>query len=183
LAISKQRKDELVATLNELLDNSDGFIIVEAKGLSVKQVSDLRRKVRTAKGRYVVAKNTLFTKALEQRGWVVPEKLLNGPVAIVFGLRDFPAVAKAVLEFTADAAMEDKMTLKGGVIDRDILDPKGVDSVSKLPTMDELRAQLAGLLVQPATGLVSVLNSATGQLVNVLQSYIKDRGGDSEEAA
>ncbi|MDX1994095.1 MAG: 50S ribosomal protein L10 [bacterium] len=177
MAISKARKDELVAQLTDLLENSDGFVVVESSGMSVKQVQDLRRKVRGAEGRYVVVKNTLFTKALEQKGWVVPEKLLNGQVGVVFGLRNFPAVAKVVLDYTADAALEEKMKVKGGAMPQDIFDAAGVDTVSKLPSLAELRSQLAGLIVQPATGLVSVLNAATGQIVNVINAYVQDRGG------
>lgn len=194
MPITKQRKHELVATLNEFLDQSDGFMIIESSGLSVKQVSMLRRKVRAAEGRYVVVKNTLFIKALEQRGWVVPEKLLKGPVSVVFGLKNFPGVAQAVLDFTKDAAIEEKMKLKGGVIGNALLDAAGVDTVSKLPPIEELRAQLLGMIVQPATGLVSILNTATGELVNVLQAasvqlvnvleaYVqKQQSGDGEAA-
>jgi large subunit ribosomal protein L10 len=183
LAISKARKDELVSQLTDLLENSDGFVVVESTGMSVKQVQDLRRKVRGAEGRYVVVKNTLFTKALEQKGWVVPETLLNGQVGVVFGLRNFPAVAKVVLDYTADAALEEKMKVKGGAMPQDIFDAAGVDTVSKLPSLTELRSQLAGLIVQPATGLVSVLNAATGQIVNVINAYVQDRGGGDSGGA
>lgn len=194
MAISKARKDELVASLTELLDQSDGFVIVESSRLSVKQIMALRRKVRGANGRYVVVKNTLFIKALEQRGWVVPEKLLKGPVSVAFGMKNFPGVAQVVMDFTKEASTEEKMKLKGGVIGNSILDEAGVDTVSKLPPIEELRGQLLGMLVQPATGLVSVLNTATGELVNVLQAasvqlvnvleaYVqKEKSGEGEAA-
>ena len=184
LAISRARKEELVAQYVELLDASNGFVVVEYKGMSVPLVDELRKKVREANGQYIVTKNTLFTKALQQKEWPVPDDLLKGPTAVAFGMDNLPGVAKAVLEITDDALYDNKVEITGGVMGTDILDPKRVDAVSKLPTLDELRAQIAGLIVSPAQGIVNVLYSATGQVVNVLQAYIDDQdGGDGGDEA
>lgn len=172
MAISRERKEELVAQYSDLLSNTNGFVIVQTKGLTVKQVQDLRAKIRAAEGDYVTTKNTLFRIALENGGWPVPHDLLHGPVSVAFGLSNFPGVAKAVLDFTKD--LEEKMKITGGVMTGEMLDARKVETISKLPSLDELRAQLAGLLVQPATGLVSVLNAATGQIVNVLHAYVQE---------
>lgn len=178
MAITRARKEELVAQYVDLLDQSNGFIIVEYGGMSVPQIDDLRGRVSEAEGQYLVTKNTLFTKALQQREWPVPDDLLQGPVAVAFGMDNLPAVAKAVLSFTGEAFAKENVVVTGGVMGADIIDAMRVETVSKLPTLDELRAQIAGLMVSPAQGLVNVLHAATGQVVNVLQAYIDDRGGE-----
>jgi large subunit ribosomal protein L10 len=173
VAINRARKEELVAQYDELLRDTDGFIIVHTKGLTVKQVQELRAKIREADGDYVTTKLTLFRIALENAGWKNPEEHLHGPVSVAFGKGNFPGVAKAILDFTKN--LEDKLQVKGGVMTGDVLDGTQVESISKLPSLEELRSQLAGLVVQPATGLVSVLNAATGAVVNVLQAYVQDQ--------
>lgn len=180
MAISRERKEELVAQYTDLLSNTNGFVIVQTRGLNVKQVQDLRKKVREAEGDYLTAKNTLFRIALENGGWTIPEELLQGPVSVAFGLTNFPGVAKAVLDFTKD--LEAKMKITGGVMTGEVLNPQKIETISKLPSLDELRSQLAGLLVQPATGLVSVLNAATGQIVNVLQAYVAENEKEGDAA-
>jgi large subunit ribosomal protein L10 len=180
LAITRERKEELIAQYVDLLKRTNGFVIIEYRGLSVNDVDALRAKVRAAQGQYVVTKNTLFTRALQDTGWPVPDDLLNGPTAIAFGLEDFPGVAKAVLDFSGDREAE-KVGVKGGVMVDTIFDAGKVEAISKLPSLDELRSELAGLIVQPATGLVSVLNAATGQVVNVLNAYVQEN--QSEEGA
>lgn len=175
MAISKKRKQTLVEEYLGVLNNTNGFVIVQYRGMTVKQVDALRAKIREAGGAYRVMKNTLFTKALQEHGWPVPDDLLKGPVAVAFGMENMPAVAKAILDFTKEVADERKMQVTGGIMTGTLLSASKVEAVSNLPTLDEMRAQLAGLIVAPATGIVSVLNAANGQLVNVLQAYLDDR--------
>lgn len=181
MPISRARKEELVARYVELLNESNGFIIVQTQGLSVTQIQGLRNTVREENGSYNVAKNTLITKALEQADWVVPEDLLQGPTAVIFGRDNMPGVSKAVLKYIEDENFDEKMQVVGGVMTGDILNAAQVDAVSKLPTLDELRAQLAGLVISPAQGIVNVLYQASGGVVNVLQAYLdkNEEGGDA----
>jgi len=180
LPISRARKEELVAKYVELLNESNGFIIVQTQGMTVAQIQGLRNTVREENGLYAVAKNTLIRKALEQADWTVPDDLLQGPVAIIFGRDNMPGVSKALLKYIEDGDFEEKMQVTGGVMTGDVLNASQVEAVSKLPTLDELRAQLAGLVVSPAQGIVNVLYQATGGVVNVLQAYLdkNDEGGD-----
>jgi large subunit ribosomal protein L10 len=173
LAITRERKEELVAQYGELLSGTNGLVITENRGLSVAQVGDLRARLRDVQGRYVITKNTLFTIALKDAGWPIPEELLLGPVAVAFGDGNFPAVAKIMIAFVKEN--EEKIAIKGGVMAGQIISSKQVEAVSTLPSLDELRAQLAGLIVQPATGLVGVLNGATAQVVQVLQAYVQSK--------
>lgn len=172
MAITRERKEELVAQYTETLKNSSGFIITEYRGMNMGGFNDLRKKLGDINGSYIVTKNTLFAIALREAGWVVPDDLLLGPVATVFAQGNMPAVAKLVLDFTKDHA--DHFVIKGGVMEGSTFKASEVEAVSKLPTLDELRAQLAGLIVQPASSLVGVINAATADIVNVLQAYVQE---------
>ncbi|KXK18740.1 MAG: 50S ribosomal protein L10, partial [Chloroflexi bacterium OLB15] len=176
LAITRERKEELVATYSELLSKTDGFIIAEYKGLTVAQVGNLRKKLGDVGGSFSVTKNTLFKIALQENGWVIPDDLLLGPNGVVFGNGNLPAVAKAVQTFSKD--LPDIFKVKGGVIANSIFNAKELEAVANLPTMDEIRAQLAGIIVAPASQLAGLLEAATSQVVNVLQAYV-----DKNEAA
>jgi len=180
LPITRERKEELVAKYVELLNESNGFIIVQTQGLTVAQTQGLRNTVRGERGLYAVAKNTLIKKALEEANWTIPEDLLQGPVAIIFGRDNMPGVSKALLKYMEDEGFGEKMQVTGGVMTGDVLNASQIDAVSKLPTLDELRAQIAGLVVSPAQGVVNVLYQATGGVVNVLQAYLDkhEEGGE-----
>jgi large subunit ribosomal protein L10 len=173
LAITKERKEELVSTYSDLLAKTDGFIITEYRGLTVAKLDDLREKLRGASGAYAITKNTLFSISLKQNGWPVPADLLVGPTAVAFGNGNLPAVAKIVQGFQKDNA--DLFIVKGGVIAGSVFKAKDLEAIASLPTLDEIHAQIAGLLVQPAASLAGLLSSATSQVVNVLQAYLQDR--------
>ncbi len=172
MPVSRARKKELVAQYVEILNDCDGLVIVQTQGLSVPQIEGMRAAVREQNGQYIVAKNTLIRNALEQANWVVPEDLLEGPVAIIFGRDNMPGVAKAVFKHIKDAEFDDNMRVTGGIMSGDLLDAQQVEAVSQLPTLDELRAQIAGLMMSPAQGIVNVFQQATGGVVNVLQAYV-----------
>jgi large subunit ribosomal protein L10 len=171
LAITKARKQELVAIYKQMLQHSNGFIITEFQGLPMGQINDLRAKLRQINSAYVVTKNTLFSIALRESEWAVPEKMLLGPSATAFADGDVAGLAKVMLTFAKDNP--DNVKIKGGVMGQTILSASDVQTISELPPLSELRAQLAGLIVQPATGLVSVLNAATSDIVNVLHAYVE----------
>jgi large subunit ribosomal protein L10 len=175
--VSKERKSEQLAVLVDLIKQSDGFAIIRTQGMSVAKVEGVRKRIREAGGHYMVAKNTLLIKALEQVGWDVPEDQLKGPTAIAFGKTNFPGVAKAVLAYVKEENPEPTQFAPiGGVMSgKNVLDAKRLEAVSNLPTLDETRAQLAGLIVAPATGLVTLLDAANAQIVNVIQAYLDDR--------
>lgn len=179
MALTRERKDELVSSYVNLLNTTSGFVIIQYAGMPTKDIDSLRLKIRDARGEYVATKNTLMVKALQQCGWPVPDDLLKGPSAVVFGGDNLPGVAKVVLDFLADKDAQ-KLAVKGGVMTGEIFGKDKVDAISKLPTLDEIRAQLAGLIVAPATGLVTVLQAANSQVVNVLQAYLdKHNEGDA----
>lgn len=182
MAITKERRAELVAEYKDILTRADGLIVTEYKAMPMGKLNELRAKLREVKSSYTITKNTLLSIALEQSGWPVPEELLKGTVAVTVSYGDLPATAKAVLDFARDN--EQFITIKGGVMADTILKNSAqVQTLSELPPLDTLRAQLAGLIGQPATGIVSVLNAATSQIVNVLQAYVTENSPKDEGEA
>jgi len=170
LAITRQKKEELVADYIDRLSESDGVIIAEYRGLSVKELEELRGKVREAEGSFSVVKNTLARRAFSEAGLVVPEEMLIGPVGIGFGHHNLTGVAKAVTDF---AKGNDFMAVKGGVIGQNIIDEKAVKDLADMPPIEVLRAQLLGLLNTPGTQLVTVLNAPATQMANVLSGSVR----------
>ena len=168
MAITRERKEELVAQYSDLLEQSSGFVVMKYTKMAVPEVDALRKTIREAEGKYLVTKNTLLTKALQDQGWPISDDLLQGPTGVAFGLGNIPGVAKAVLDFSKD--FENKLEISGGIMMTDVLDASQIEAVSKLPTLDEIRAQLIGMLLQPQQGIVTALNEATGQVVNVISA-------------
>lgn len=177
MAITRERKEELVSAYSSLLAGTDGFIVTEYRGLTVAKLDDLRNKLREASGVYAITKNTLFSIALKEAGWVVPEDLLLGPTAVAFGNGNLPGVAKVIQGFQKDNS--ELFIVKGGVMAGSAFKAKDLEAIANLPSLDELHAQLAGLIVQPAASLAGLLNAATSQVVNVIQAYLQDQEGDA----
>ena len=138
MPISRTRKEELVAKYVDILNENDGFVVVQTQGLSVPQIEGLRNAVREQNGSYLVAKNTLMRRALEQADWAVPEELLAGPTAFIFGGSNMPGVSKVLLQHIKENQFDENMQVTGGVVSGDILDAGQVDVVSKLPTFEEI---------------------------------------------
>jgi large subunit ribosomal protein L10 len=180
LAISKARKDELVAQYVELLNESRAVFITEYTGLNVKDINQLRQDVRKAEGAFHVTKNTLLRYALEQTDRPVPEELLVGQVATGFALNEAPTLAKALTDF---AKTKEHLVIKGAILGSNVLTAAQVSDLAKLPSRDELRAQIIGLLSAPAQGLTSVIAGGVRQVVNVIDAYAKKDGESEMEAA
>lgn len=181
MAISRERKEELVAHYSQLLNATDGFIVTEYRGLSVAKLSDLRARLVDAAGSYSVTKNTLFSIALTQSGWTVPESLLVGPTGVAFGNGNLPKVAKVIQGFAKDNA--DLFIVKGGIFAGNAFAARDLEAIANLPTVEEIHAQLAGLIVQPAALLAGLLSAATSQVVNVLHSYVEENTTSDDAAA
>lgn len=181
MAITKERKDELVAQYIDLIEQSDAIFLAEYKGMTVKQVEELRKKLRESNGSFHVTKNTLLKVALQQTGRAVPDDLLHGQIAAGFALSEAPTVAKTLLEY---AKTQEKLIVRGGVVNQSVLSADQVDAFSKLPGLDQLRAQLVGMLQTPSRGIVSAVANGVRQVVNVLDAYAKkDENAAAAEAA
>ncbi len=171
MAISKARKDELVAQYVELINSSNAIFMAEYTGLSVSDMEALREKVREADGAFYVTKNRLLRVAMEQTDTPVPEELLTGQMAAGFAMSDAPPLAKALVDY---AKKEEKLVIKGVVFDGDVLTVDGVKALASLPTLPEVQSQLVGIISAPARNLASVIASGVRQVVNVVDAYAKD---------
>lgn len=181
MAISRKKKEELVAGYVDNMKNSDAIIITDYRGLTVPQIQELRGKIREADGSYIVVKNTLAKRAIEDAGLPALDELLTGPVGIGFCANNVPGVAKAITDF---AKKVDVLQVKGGLMDNKVIDETAVKSLASLPSLDVLRAQILGLINAPATQLTGVVAGSVRQIINVVNAYAeKDaEAADSAEA-
>ncbi len=168
MAITKERKEELVKTYSELIQKSEGLILIEYRGLNMKGMGPLRTKVREASGELRVVKNKLARLALSQAGTTVPDDLFVQTTAIGFAFTDVPGVAKALTTFAKDSEF---VKVKGGVLGRKVLNSKEVEALAELPPLPVVRAQLLGLLKTPASRLTGVVAGGVRQVVNVVKAY------------
>ena len=168
LAISKQHKDELVTQYVKWVNQSQVMIVTEYRGMSMKQVDDLRAKVRDAGGEFHIIKNTLGQVALKQAGLSLPPKLLEGSSAIVFAFRDAPAMAKVINDY---ARTSEFVKVKGGYLENRPISAVEVKTLADLPPLPVLRAQLLGTLMAPASKLVRTLAEPARQLAAVIKAY------------
>lgn len=174
--MNRSEKAELVATLNKGFAKVDLLVVTRQSGLTVAEVSDLRRKVRAAGASYKVSKNRLTRLALEGTAFKDIGSLLTGPTAIASS-KDPVAAAKAVAAYAKD---NDKLTIVGGSLNGQTLDAEGVKELAALPSLDELRAKLLALLQTPATRIAGVVQAPAGQLARVLSAYgSKDSSGQA----
>lgn len=169
MAISKNRKTELVAGYDELLKKSSAVIITNYGGMNMPQFNKVRAQIREAKAEFHVTKNTLMARTFKEAGISVPEEWLTGATAIGFCFSDPPAVAKVMGQLSTEI---DKLKIVGGVVGGKAVDAEGVKALATLPSLDTLRAQLIGAIAAPASGLVGVLNSVVGSVMFALQARI-----------
>lgn len=169
MAISRKRKEELVASYTQLLENSDGLVVTEYRGMKMNAFHNIRGALRSVNGSYIVTKNRLFKIALADAGMPIPNDLLTGPVAVGFSGGDLPGMIKALLD---QKKTQDLLILKGAIVGQSVIGESDLKALSELPTLDELRAQLLGMLVQPAQGLLGVLQAPSQDLVSVLDAGV-----------
>jgi large subunit ribosomal protein L10 len=167
LAISKEKKQELVKNYVEEFSRSQAAILTDYRGLSVAEINRLRNKMREAGSGYHVVKNRLVKLALREAGLPVPEELLQGPTAIGYCYEDVIAPAKVLTEYTKESKM---LTIKGGILGDRVIDVEAISSLADLPPRDVLLAQLLSGVQSPMAGLVNVLSGTLRGLVTVLKA-------------
>lgn len=168
MAISKERKEELVSQYVQWANQSQAMFVTEYLGLSMKQIDDLRAKVRESGGEFHIVKNTLGKVAFEQIGLPSADQLLGGSSAILFAFKDAPESAKVISDF---ARTSEFVKVKGGYLDKNVISAEDVKSLAELPPLPVMRAQLLGVIMAPASKLVRTLAEPARQVAAVIKAY------------
>ena len=165
--MDRTQKAEAVKSLNGLLSGAGAVIVAHYSGMTVAQMGDLRSRLRKAGASFKVAKNRLAVRALEGTNAAGISDLFKGPTGIAYSA-DPVAAPKVLVAYAKENA---KFKILGGVAVGSVLDPEGVKALAELPSLDQLRGKIIGLLQAPATKIAGVLQAPAGQLARVLAAY------------
>lgn len=185
MAISRARKEELIAQYRQQLANSTGFIMADYTALTVAQMESMRHRVREVNGEAFVVKNTLLELVLKEQGLSVPDGLKAGATLVAFCHQTVAPVAKRFNEFAKETD-ENRFRVKGGMIEGYALSAQEAVAMADMPSREVLLAQVLGTINAPASQLVGVVASGIRQVLNVLQAYVdklEGAGSASAEAA
>lgn len=164
---TKAQKEQLVAEVGQRIKDAKALVFIDCKGLTVKELTTLKRSLGVSDSTLLVLKKTLLNIALEQANVAVNARALEGQVAVAFS-SDEVSAAKATVDFAK--SFKDKSILVGGSLGAKALTVAEVKALALLPTQDEMRAKLAGTLQAPIVGFVRVLNGNISGFVRVLQA-------------
>ncbi|MEA3031708.1 MAG: large subunit ribosomal protein [Sphingomonadales bacterium] len=165
--MDRAQKRETVAGLKQVFNETNVVVVTRNLGLSVAQSTDLRNRMRSAGAAYKVTKNTLTLIALEGTTYAPLSELMTGPTALATS-SDPVAAAKAAVDF---AKTNDRLEIVGGAMGETLLDAAGVKALAALPSLDELRAQIVGLIQAPATKIARTIAEPGAQLARVIGAY------------
>lgn len=168
MALSRGRKEEILAALVAEFQSAKSAFFTSYTGLSVDEISKLRSDLRASGAKMTVAKKTLIQLAAKQAlDLEVPADLLPGPIGVVFGLEDEIAAAKTVAKWTKDT--KEKVALEGGIFEGRVLTKAEAVALSQIPSREELLAKLVGSLQSPISGFVRSLKSPLNGFTTVLR--------------
>lgn len=157
-------KEELVSHYNGIFENAGVIVVTHYSGLSVPDLDELRHQMADVGGTVKVTKNRLVKLALAGTPNESVSEFFSGPTAIAFS-EDPVAAPKVAANFAKE---NDNLKIVGGIMDGNVLDAEGVKNLASLPSLDELRGQLVGLINAPATKIAGVLQAPAGQLARVM---------------
>jgi large subunit ribosomal protein L10 len=166
--MDRAQKAETIEALKGVFADSGAVVVTHYMGLTVAEMTELRARLRKEGAALQVVKNTLAIKALDGAVGEPGDALFTGPVAIAYG-PDPVSAAKVVTQYAKE---NDKFSVVGGILDKvTVLDAKAVGSLATLPSLDQIRAQIIGLIQAPATKVAGVLQAPAGQLARVFNAY------------
>lgn len=179
MAITREKKEAMLAQYTELISKSQALIITRYGGLNMPQMDKVRNQVRAAQAEFHVTKNTLALRAFKSAGFTVPEEWMVGQTAVSFCFKDPAATAKTITELCKEL---EKLQIVGGVLDGKPIDKAQVEALANMPPIETIRAQIIGAISAPAANLVGVLNAALGGVIYALQARI-DKEKPAEASA
>ena len=165
--MDRSQKADAVAQLTEVFNEVGVVVVTRNLGLTVDQSTDLRGKMREVGATYKVAKNRLAKLALKDTDYTGLEEYLTGPTALAWS-EDPVAAAKAAVEF---AKSNDKLEIVGGSMGSQVLDEAGIKALASMPSLDELRGTIVGLVNAPATKIAQVATAPANKLARVIGAY------------
>jgi len=163
-------KEATIAELTEILSKMQGAIVTDYRGLTVEQITTLRRRLRPLGAKYQVVKNTLFRIALRDRELPDLGDILDGPSAVIFAEGDPVEATKTLLQFVRELRKE-LPHVKGGLLGARVMSPADVDALATLPPREQIYANLLGTLQTPAANVVAILGAVLQNLVGTLEAY------------
>lgn len=170
MAISRQKKEELVELYGEQVKNASAIVFTDYRGSSVSQINNLRAKLRSADTTYIVVKNRLLGIALEQSGITTElNGLLDGPNAVAFVGEDIGKGVTALRDGLKE--LSEIIEIKGGILEQEVLDATSTAALADLPTREEMLAKLLATIIAPASQLVRVINEPGASLARVLKAH------------
>jgi large subunit ribosomal protein L10 len=165
--MDRAQKAESIEELKGVFAGAGAVVVTHYLGLTVAELTDLRARLRKEGALLKVVKNRLAQKAMNGASGEAGDALFKGPVAIAYG-KDPVSAAKVVVKYAKD---NDKFTVVGAVLGKTVLNEEGVKSLATLPSLDQIRGQLLGLINAPATRVAGVLQAPAGQLARVFNAY------------
>ena len=168
MALTKKRKEELIAQYSQWIEQSKGLVVTEYMGLTMKEFDTLRAKIREAGGEFHVVKNTLIIRTLEQAGMTAPTADFEKSTAVAFAFSAAPEIAKIMTDF---ARTNESVKVKSGYLDKQHLSAEAVKALAELPPLPVMRAQLLGTILAPASKLVRTLAEPGRMIAAVIKAY------------
>lgn len=165
--MDKFQKKELVSQYNGKFSSSESLVVVHYKGLTVAEMTDLRNKARQDGVGFSVIKNSLAELAIKDTDFDVLSGKFSGPTAVAYS-EDPVAAAKSVVAYAKD---NEKLVVVCGALGSQLMDEKQVTELAKMPSLDELRAKLIGMINTPATRIATLVKEPSGQIARVLSAY------------
>ena len=179
MAISREKKEQLVSWYTDLFSRSNAVILTDYRGLTVADISQLRRKLQEAQSEYRVTQNRLMKLALREAKLPVPEDLLEGPTATGFCFEEVPAAAKVLADFSKESKI---LVIKGGLLGDRIISADEVTSLAELPPREILLAHVLGTIRGPAGGISRAVASSIRSILHVLKARVEQLEKQASQA-
>lgn len=170
MAISRQKKEELVAEYRERLGSSSAIVFTNYKGTTVAQLRSLRNRLKEQNTACVVVKNALFKIALGELGFAQPDELLKGTNAVIFISEDIGKGVTALKDWIKEAKV---LEIRGAVLAKSVLNAEQAETLSDLPTKEQTLAMVLGAINAPASTLVRMLNAPSASLARVINAHVE----------
>ena len=179
MAVSREKKEQLVSWYTDLFSRSSAAILTDYRGLTMADISRLRRKLQETQSEYHVTKNRLVKLALTKAELPVPEDLLEGPTATGFCFEEVPAVAKVLVNFSKESKI---LVIKGGLLGSRIISADEVTALAALPPREILLAQVLGTIQGPASGISRAVAGSIRSVLYVLKARVEQLEQQASQA-